>query len=785
MRMERYMKAKRFLALLLCLALLCGLMPAVLAEAEEITFAEDEEITESASTEEEAAQEPAESNEAADEFVEENEDPSPEIADDELDDAPLIDSETETDGEELEAVPEDFPFALSAVLVNPLYGDLFSEESGALPTDSARAATFNAAPDDAAAYVSPDTASRQIAEYMISRTASYDIKIKFEKTGDLWLIVYNATLNAANLTSGPKGGDSLAYQFGKVNYSVSSYKSDDSYYYAVINCQPVYYTTAAQEAELDSRVSAIASQLNLTSSSLSDYEKICLIYDYVCTNVVYDTAHQGQTGTYLHYTPYGALCQGTAVCQGIGLAVFRLCWAAGISKVQLVTSTSMDHAWNIIAPEGAEYYYCDATWDLQRSGTGMEKYLWFMRGTEFFSVHHGSDLGDSSPMTYVKTDEGKLRYTRSRATAVFNISAKDYGPAHSETLTAPELSLAQSAEGCISLSWNAVAYADSYRVFYREGKESWQELAVTALTEYEFTDAQAGTVYTFNVRALADFGAKVGPYAVAKGIICLKTPAIFSCEDAVNAAAIKWNQSPGASAYEVYYRPSGELSWTLYTRTKLTEVTVKGLAKGVCYELAVCACASGFTSPMPESGTFFTPNAPSSLEAPELSLCQQSEGSITLQWNAVDGADSYRIFFREGKNPWQQLCDTNGRIYSFNSAQAGKVYTFTVRALAAGGRVASAQSVAKGIICLTTPQISKLVKTEKGATIKWNATPGASAYSVYTRVKGGDWVLRATTRGTELEIAITEGISYCEICVLSRASGYLSPFPTSGTIFTR
>ena len=45
---------------------------------------------------------------------------------------------------------------------------------------------------------------------------------------------------------------------------------------------PIYYTTVAQEEELDIAISNLISELNL--SGKSDYEKVKVIYDYYCSS---------------------------------------------------------------------------------------------------------------------------------------------------------------------------------------------------------------------------------------------------------------------------------------------------------------------------------------------------------------------------------------------------------------------------------------------------------------------------------------------------------------------
>ena len=188
----------------------------------------------------------------------------------------------------------------------------------------------------------------------------------------------------------PTEGDYLRYEYGGVSYTGSIVPSDyDGIYYYEFVYAPLYFTTLEQENELSAKVSAILGSLDLNNRG--DYDKVKAIYDYICSHVSYDNANLNNSSYNLKYTAYAALVNGTAVCQGFSVALYRLCLAAGIDA-RVVTSADILHAWNIALIDGTYYYYLDSTWD---AGVAPEDYQHFLKGTKNWAKTHpaGDEFG--------------------------------------------------------------------------------------------------------------------------------------------------------------------------------------------------------------------------------------------------------------------------------------------------------------------------------------------------------------------------------------------------------
>ena len=161
-------------------------------------------------------------------------------------------------------------------------------------------------------------------------------------------------------------GDYIRYSILKVDCDrVSSYGQTKAF-----NFRIVYTSTAAQEDTLNRAITTLEEKLNFTGKS--DYEKVSAVYNYITTNVKYDSSDGNAA-----FSAYSALFNGRAVCQGVAQLTYRLLMDAGVScRIIPGYGNGGDHAWNIAAVNG-KYYYIDATWDI---GNTPDCYSYFLRG---------------------------------------------------------------------------------------------------------------------------------------------------------------------------------------------------------------------------------------------------------------------------------------------------------------------------------------------------------------------------------------------------------------------
>ena len=101
------------------------------------------------------------------------------------------------------------------------------------------------------------------------------------------------------------------------------------------------------------------------NDSMSDYEKVLKIYEWLVMNVVYDRValqlSNDPNVTNLHsFYLEGVFDDNLAVCDGISKALVCLCNMEGIPAIRVTGTGSQNHAWNKVCVNG-KWYVVDAT----------------------------------------------------------------------------------------------------------------------------------------------------------------------------------------------------------------------------------------------------------------------------------------------------------------------------------------------------------------------------------------------------------------------------------------
>ena len=324
----------------------------------------------------------------------------------------------------------------SATVVNPLYENVIPaeyipapavspEESLAellsvvdeLSSNAAQhrmTAVYGAGPDSisetydaAVTYETAEAAGAALKRSLLQRQTQITIRVKthIKPTDEIWWdmcqMIYN---EAIRHTGEPTEGDYMRYEYGgvKCNGSATGTVKSGVYYYQFVY-SPLYFTTLAQESELDNCVSAVLN--SISPAGKSDEQIIRAIYQYLCDNVRYVDAADS-----LDFTAYNALVKGHAACQGFSVAFYRLCLELGVDA-RIVTSEKMRHAWNIASPDGKHYYALDATWDV---GKKPAEWKYCLCGRNSWQAEHsvGDEFADGSFAAYTFPNEDYSTDTR-------------------------------------------------------------------------------------------------------------------------------------------------------------------------------------------------------------------------------------------------------------------------------------------------------------------------------------------------------------------------------------
>lgn len=131
------------------------------------------------------------------------------------------------------------------------------------------------------------------------------------------------------------------------------------------NIDVSYLCTADERNSLNAKLKyALEKFLSSLSPDMSEYEKELMLHDALLSSTVYDKAAAADSSNNpFAFTAYGALVNGTAICEGYSRAFQLLMKCVGIDCT-LITGFSKDqgHMWNKVKIEN-EWYNVDATWD--------------------------------------------------------------------------------------------------------------------------------------------------------------------------------------------------------------------------------------------------------------------------------------------------------------------------------------------------------------------------------------------------------------------------------------
>ncbi len=288
-------------------------------------------------------------------------------------------------------------------------------------------------------------------------------------------------------------------------------------------------------------------------------------------------------------------------------------------------------------------------------------------------------------------------------------ASSEYGNTITVTTTPkpPATTSAVSNENSVTVTWSASAGASSYYV-------KFNGLDYLALNSpCNFTGLKPNTSYTYQVCARSADGS--GTYTAQKTIMTSPKPPEFpSVTVTKNAVTLSWEAVSGATSYDVLF--SG-INYNVAGTSK----TISGLTPGTSYTYAIRANNAGGSSTYGATQTITTlgkvPAVPASVKK------AATEDSITISWDAVNGATGYDILFNG------TLYSVTGTSKTVTGLSPNTSYTCQVRAKDADGP--GAYSATQTVT--TTPKApanTSAAVSENAVTVSWDPVAGAKSYDI-------------------------------------------------------
>ena len=198
----------------------------------------------------------------------------------------------------------------------------------------------------------------------------------------------------------------------------------------------------------------------------------------------------------------------------------------------------------------------------------------------------------------------------------------------------------------------------------------------------------------------------------------------------INKVILSWNSIEDADSYNVYYGISENIAEASeITGIEETSYTVTGLLSGTTYYTWVKAVYSDRVGPASNMESAITyPDVPT-LENPTV-----SGNSIALNWNAVTGATTYRIYYNtENDYNTATLVDKiRNTTYTLADLEYDTIYYIWIASANTSGGL---RTTTPKIVSTEADSFAPVQKASKGlrnkVTVSWEPVENADSYHVY------------------------------------------------------
>ncbi len=174
-------------------------------------------------------------------------------------------------------------------------------------------------------------------------------------------------------------------------------------------------------------------------------------------------------------------------------------------------------------------------------------------------------------------------------------------------------------------------------------------------------------------------------------------------------------------------------------------------------------------------------------KAPKITGFANEAKGIRINWDAVEGATSYRVYRRAlNTKHWTYVCTTTELTYLDKAVKSNQYWYYTIRGVNPAG-FGSYDAIGKYMKYLSIPKITSISNTTTGIRLQWNKVDGAVRYYVFrNRVGLSNWTCVGSTTATsynDTTIKNANGVDYRYS--VKAYNGYTSAFDTKGCTIRR
>ena len=361
-----------------------------------------------------------------------------------------------------------------------------------------------------------------------------------------------------------------------------------------------------------------------------------------------------------------------------------------------------------------------------------------------YNVYYGtsSNISDATEIkgvtettwTIENLESGTVYYTWVKAVNGIRVSV----PSNMEsviTIPVPPVITNVSVFGnTITLEWNAATGAEVYRLYYNTENNFDSATATEGIekTYYPIEGLEYNTIYYIWIASVNTSGGLASGTArivstEADPFIPVQNPS----EGHQNSIKVSWNAVEEADSYNIYYGTTdsiGTATAIIGLGIEETEYTVSELNSGTVYYTWIKAVSGAEISG--------ASNMESVITLPDLPSLNPtvSGNTISLSWNAVTGADYYRIYYGttdvfDDATPVNNILATE---YILSDLEYDTDYYFWISARNSSGGLRSANpKTAKTDVDPFIPIQTSPKGLQNKITVNWLEVEGATSYNIY------------------------------------------------------
>ncbi|MBO5065751.1 MAG: hypothetical protein J6D06_06530 [Clostridia bacterium] len=272
-------------------------------------------------------------------------------------------------------------------------------------------------------------------------------------------------------------------------------------------------------------------------------------------------------------------------------------------------------------------------------------------------------------------------------------------------------------------------------------------------------------------------GITVPVYAADISDVTVNITNISNSEEGI---CVEWYKVVGADSYNIYRRAGGESEPSLIA-ANVTETiyTDESAESGTYYMYFVSAVIGDNESEKAESRLIKFLSVPTNVK-----LSIVSNG-IKVEWDAVPGADSYRVYYRvKGAEEWSFVASPKATSCVVKPNVAGSTFEVTIISCSGVAYRSTFNQTGYSITQVNTPKITLIENTPEGIHITWNNVSNTCKYRVYRRAAGEKyWTYLETVTGTReyYDDTAKSGVYY-SYTVVAEEDGQRSPVATSNPV---